>query len=131
MIVAAATRHRRLLWAITIGYWLILFTLTHLPPSRLPETHVSDKLEHFTAYGLLAGWLTLAMASERRSALLTAGIVLAIVLVYGAADELTQPFTHRTCDIHDWYTDAIGAALAVAIVTIARILARRPSSQAL
>jgi VanZ family protein len=125
VIVAAATRHRRLLWTITIGYWLVLFTLTHLPPSKLPQTHVSDKLEHFTAYGLLAGWLSLSLTSARRSVLKTILLVMAIVLIYAAADELTQPLTHRTCDIHDWFADGIGAATGAVLIGAARLLVPR------
>ena len=35
-------------------YWLILFTATTLPGKDLPDMHVSDKIEHFTAYLILA-----------------------------------------------------------------------------
>src|SRR3954449_7923742 len=41
----------RLLWAITIAYWLAIFTLTHIPAPKLPTIHVSDKIEHLVSYG--------------------------------------------------------------------------------
>ena len=47
-----------------VGYWIALLTATHLPPRHLPDTHVSDKLEHFTAYGVLAGLLCAAMLAR-------------------------------------------------------------------
>ena len=49
-------RHPRL-W-LTIGWALVaLAVLTSLLPSRqMPETHVNDKFEHFTAYAVMSLW---------------------------------------------------------------------------
>jgi VanZ family protein len=120
VIVAAVTRFRALLWLLTGAYWLLLLTLTHLPPSHLPETHLSDKFEHFTCYALLAGLLHLCQWPSRKSLWAISLATIAILLAYGAFDELTQPFFHRTCSIYDWYADAAGAVTAVTAMTFAR-----------
>ena len=52
-------RVRYAVWMTVVGYWALLGTLTHLPPRYMPHVEVSDKLEHFLAYGLLAGLLGL------------------------------------------------------------------------
>ena len=123
MIVAAVTRFRTLLWLLTVGYWLTLLTLTHLPPSRLPETHLSDKFEHFTAYALLAGLVHLCQWPGKRTLFTVSIGTILLLLAYGAFDELTQPFFHRTCSIYDWYADAAGILTAVAVMSVGRRLA--------
>jgi len=98
---------------VAILYWIALLIATHLPPDRLPTTHVSDKLEHFVGYGLLT--TLLLFAASRGSAPLTmkrVAIILGIVLVYGIADERTQPWFGRTCSLTDWIADAAGAGAA-------------------
>jgi VanZ family protein len=101
---------RFLIRTITAIYWLGLFTVTHLPPTRMPRTRVWDKLEHFVAYAILAGLLFVAIGRRR------VWLVLAICLVYGAFDELTQllPFVRRQCSLVDWIADALGAIFALA-----------------
>lgn len=107
-------------------YWLMLLTATHLPPAELPKTHVSDKIEHFTAYGVLTFLLSLAIG-QRNGRLPAAVITCAMVLTYGAIDELTQPPFGRSCDIHDWYADAAGAVTATLVVWMTARLLRRSS----
>jgi len=124
VIVAAVTRFRGLLWLLTVAYWLLLLTLTHLPPSHLPETHLSDKFEHFTAYAVLAGLVHLCQWPGRKSLLAVSIGTILILFAYGAFDELTQPFFHRTCSIYDWYADAAGTLTAVAAMSLAGKLAR-------
>jgi VanZ family protein len=113
----ALRRHR---WLVRIGtwfYWMLLVTATHLPPNHMPQTHVNDKVEHFTAYSLLCAALFLCLWPSRLSTRTIAGILLTAGLAFGAVDELTQPRFGRDCDIHDWYADAAGTATAVAIMT--------------
>ncbi|HEY7089178.1 MAG TPA: VanZ family protein [Tepidisphaeraceae bacterium] len=109
----------RLAAIVTAVYWLGILTLTHLPPTRLPETHVSDKLEHFVAYFILGIllWTTLRLLRPQWPISRITLIVVPILLAYGALDELTQPWSHRTCSLYDWYADASGAA-AAAIVSV-------------
>jgi VanZ family protein len=106
----------RVLW---IGFWVLLFGLTHWPkPPPLGHIPGSDKVMHFIAYFTLAlagGRLWLA---QRRA--LTARWVWmwwAIYATYGAADELLQalPFVHRSCEFWDWAADMAGVSAALAI----------------
>ncbi len=115
-------RTLRLLWLFTIGYWLFLFTMTHLPPSKVPEIGVNDKLEHFGAYGLLAGGLFLSIWGTSPHTQKATWLTYLICLAYGAFDEITQaiPFIGRSCELNDWFADAIGAAIAVTILTLIR-----------
>jgi len=105
---------RRRVW---IGYWIGIFCATHLPPSsravqlafRLP-----DWLLHagaFCGLGALAVWAAPIRPPPRRLA-----IFFAALLAYAAFDELTQPLTRRSCELSDWFADAVGALLGIAAV---------------
>ena len=68
----------------------VIFLLSVLPRAQLPETGVSDKLEHFAAYGVLAvlAWFAVPNhddGARRRQAMI--GLVL-----YGIALECVQFF---------------------------------------
>jgi VanZ family protein len=97
-----------------VGYWLLIFTGTHLPPTMplLPtEVHNIDKVYHFTAYAILAGLL--ATVWQLSSGVLTARHLRwtwIAVVIYGALDEITQIPVSRDCDFWDWVADAIGTA---------------------
>ena len=82
---------------------------------------VSDKLEHFIAYGLLAGMLHLSLWPKRWPIAKLAIVVLMTCMGYGGFDELTQPFFRRTCDIRDWTADVIGASIAITFMTAASV----------
>jgi VanZ family protein len=105
-------------WAVVVVYWVAMLIATHLPPERLPTTHVSDKVENFVGYALLTTLLLLALS--RGTARLTMAriiTIVAIVLIYGAFDELTQPWFRRTCSLGDWIADA-GGTIAAAAMTL-------------
>jgi len=112
---SATARH--VAWVATIAYWAALIFVTHIPPDHLPNTHVSDKLEHFAFYGVLTALLLFALSRGGGGLTLAraAGAV-AIVLVSGAFDEWTQPWFGRTCSLGDWLADATGAAVAAAAI---------------
>ncbi|MGH7176070.1 MAG: VanZ family protein [Tepidisphaeraceae bacterium] len=110
------SRSRRILWPLTITYALGVLVATHLPPSRVPQTPVSDTVEHFAAYLILSALLcgTMGRGGAVRAA--------AASLVFAATDELTQPFVGRQCDLNDWLADAAGTvSAALAAVAIQRI----------
>jgi VanZ family protein len=115
---------RALLTALTAVYWAILFTLTHIPSPPRPPGNISDKTEHFIAYGILGAllYLTLWVRGVKRTAL----VVLTVCLAYGAIDEWLQaiPFVHRSCELRDWYADAIGTLVGIVIASAARLLLR-------
>ncbi len=100
---------------IALGYWGLIFTLTHIP--NPPKLHVSwfDKVEHAAAYGGLALLLSAVVWRMTRSMSMTAGIVLGLVAGYGAIDELTQMLVpNRSADYRDWIADVVGGLLGVA-----------------
>jgi VanZ family protein len=126
-VIALLRTHRLPLWILTGIAWATLLTLTHLPPTKLPQTHINDKIEHITAYGVLAALFYASLSVTRiRSGWVIAAIVISVLLAFGAFDELTQPYFQRTCDIHDWYGDATGTILATVIMSFWRSRAAKP-----
>jgi VanZ family protein len=114
-------RGRRGHWlpvALLAGYWLLLFTGTHVPPEfpGLPAEGW-DKVVHFSSFAVLAGLLAIAVRSLwGRLPIWSAVVVWLIVVSYAAGDEISQPFFRRTCDIYDWRADACGAAVGLALI---------------
>jgi VanZ family protein len=94
-------------------YWLTILVLTHIPQSKLPLKQVSDKLAHFVVFTVLTALLWLALPAPKGSLVYKVLVVLAVVLIYGALDELTQPWFNRFCSLDDWFADAIGALIGV------------------
>lgn len=118
---------RRLSWIATALVWAGLFIGTHIPATRLPDVHVSDKWMHFAAYFGLSAMIYVSTWITNPSRRWTGGMVLAIAMVYGAMDELLQPLVNRDGDVEDWLCDVAGAAAAVMIlVVVRRLLQRRP-----
>jgi VanZ family protein len=110
-----------MLWILCAAYWITLFTLTHLP--RVPVAvagRLSDKAMHFLAYAVLAGLLYIAMCASRSLWKRPAFLVIAVTLLYGAMDELTQPLVGRSCEFLDWVADAAGALSVVGLFAFVR-----------
>lgn len=105
-----------------IVYWLILFTATTLPTRDLPATGVSDKIEHFSAYLILAILLNLTLMFQNKYPNLKKKawlFTLMFSLVYGGLDEIHQYFIPgRDCDILDWLSDTAGVLIGLGIVRI-------------
>jgi VanZ family protein len=116
---------RIVLWILCAAYWVALFTLTHLPRVPAVGQRVQDKLAHFLAYGVLAGVLYLAMWASSSAWKRTSFFVLAVTLLYGAMDEVTQPLVGRSCELYDWLADAAGAIVVVGIFASIRYLVER------
>ena len=109
-----------LVYAPLIIYWLILFILTTLPSGSAPDMiKVSDKLKHFSAYGLLAFLLSLTLHFQDKYDYLRQHNFLITVLIiafYGFIDELHQAFIPgRNCEFLDWIADTLGAIFGVII----------------
>jgi len=120
---------KRKIWLVytpLILYWIILFTATTIPGNQLPDFHVSDKIEHFSAFFILATLLNLTMIYQRKSLLLfkyAALVTIIICLSYGAIDELHQMFIPgRTADFRDWLADSTGVMLGVLILNFVKYL---------
>ena len=116
---------RRIILAALVLYWGFALTMTHMPHPPPIGPHVSDKMIHFLAYGLLSGLLFLAMWMSRPNMKWLPAVVLGIIMAYAAFDELTQPFFHRDCEFGDWLADSAAGVVAVTVLGTIRHLLRR------
>jgi VanZ family protein len=106
-------------------YWIGLGLGTHLPASAMGAVRAPDKGLHFLAYTGLAFLLAWTVAVYQRPRESTYAWIAAILLMYGALDELTQILVPgRQADFRDWFANATGIAaglllhgLALALVT--------------
>jgi VanZ family protein len=119
--------NKRWLVVALVLWWVAMFTATHIPGPNLPSTGVSDKTEHYLAYGIL-GFLLCSVLLNRnicwhRSAVYT----IVICTIYGAIDETTQPYFNRAMDFYDWVADVVGAISGVVIRSILHLVFRKRS----
>ena len=103
------------LWILAVAYWVLIAVLDHIPPRKLPHTTIPDKLVHFIFFGGLSLLLCTAMCVGRRTRRFL-WLVPVLCLSWAAIDELTQPAFGRTCDLFDWYADAVGTFAAFAFI---------------
>ena len=89
---------------------------------------MSDKTLHVVAYFLLAGFFLLTLIARGKPRPRRIILVVAVMAVYGAFDELTQPIVNRTAAWGDWFADVAGTILAIVIIEIVLLLKRRSSS---
>jgi VanZ family protein len=103
-------------------YWMILFILTSLPSSSAISINVSDKIEHFGAYGLLSVLLYLNFYFQNKFSLLKkypATFTVIFASTYGLLDELHQMLVPgRSAEFSDWFADFSGSVLAVLITSL-------------
>jgi len=111
--IAAHKTIRRVLVAVCVLTWAGAFTATHMPPGDVPDIHTSDKIMHITGYAGLASPLLLTMAAFGWSRRRRIAWMLAMLMAYGAFDELTQPFFRRDAELGDWLCDVAGTTVAV------------------
>lgn len=102
-----------------IIYWIILFILTSLPSGMAITTDVSDKVNHFGAYGLLSVFLYLNLYFQNKFFILKknpAIFTVIIASIYGALDEIHQIYVPgRSAELLDWIADLSGYIVAVII----------------
>ena len=103
------------LWAGTIFF----LSAQSVLPNLAPGVRNFDKVEHFSAYGLLGLLVMEAVLRGGIQSLPKAALVaILITSAYGASDEFHQWFVpNRSCDVWDWTADTIGGILGVAIYT--------------
>ena len=124
-------RRRRLLVWTCVVLWLTAAVLSHIPAARLPPRYAPDYVLHTGGFWGLATsfWVCLWAFGLPRWRRIVA--VFFILAVYGALDELTQPYFHRVCDIRDWACDVLGVFAAIVICELAAaILFRGPRAPA-
>jgi VanZ family protein len=112
---------RRISALVLSIYWVALFVATHVPmlqpPPQIPN---SDKWSHFLAFGLLAALFAWTWSLRGAFGWRQALAVLAILVVYGALDEATQPYVGRHGNMPDWYADVTGIVFGLAAFVAAR-----------
>ena len=98
---------------------MILFVLTSLPSQMAVTMDVSDKIEHFGAYGLLSVFLYLNLSFQNRFKIFKkfpGTFTIVIASFYGLIDELHQLLVPgRSAEFLDWLADFSGSLLAVLI----------------
>jgi VanZ family protein len=99
------------LWPLTIAALIFLAsTRSHVAG---PAVKGSDKVAHFSVYGLL-GTLIVRSGRGQRAAI----VALLLTSAYGASDEWHQSFTPgRSVEFGDWLADTLGGALAIGLYT--------------
>jgi VanZ family protein len=118
-------KHRKILvYFPLIIYWIILLIATSIPTDDFPRIllSVGDKIKHFIAYAILAGYLTLAFAVQERVKWLSKNIVIYAIIVaslYGIIDEFHQSFIPgRFFEMYDWLADILGAIAGSNIINL-------------
>ncbi len=91
-----------------------------LGPERV-TLHLVRKLAHFTEFFCLGCVLALLLPFRGRGQLLAA----ALALLTGLVDETIQLFSGRGSAVSDVWLDFSGAAAAIALLALARLLLRR------
>jgi|WetSurMetagenome_2_1015567.scaffolds.fasta_scaffold279692_2 VanZ family protein len=107
-------------YAPALAWALIIFIESSVPSSAIPKYVIfsQDKLIHMAIYALLAVLLYrgIRMRAPTRWEF-AAWVTFVVCVVYGASDEFHQYFVPgRSMEVFDWIADAIGAALAIAMV---------------
>ncbi|MBI3891409.1 MAG: VanZ family protein [Candidatus Wallbacteria bacterium] len=120
---ASAPRPTRFAWLPAFAYMALIFFMSsrHSLVESVPRHwrfRLIDKVGHLGEYGLLAALLRRPVRDSRLARALGAGAaVVLIASLYGASDELHQYFVpYRSCELGDWLSDTLGAAIAVALL---------------
>jgi len=105
-----------------IFYWIVLFILTSLPSTMAISVDVSDKIEHFGAYGLLSVLLYLNLYFQEKIVVINkfpATFTVLFASIYGLLDELHQLLVPgRSAEFLDWLADFSGSLIAVIITRL-------------
>ena len=110
---------RRAVMIVLVVYWLTLFIGTHLPSPPTRGQHFNDKSLHFAAYGGL-GFLLSWTCLRRHRTWKGCAAVLAIIAIYGIADEASQILVPpRAAEIGDWVADLVGGLAGLSLYLIA------------
>ena len=116
------TGRHKITIAVAVSYFITLFVSTHMPiPQVVYQAGVSDKWLHFLAYMNLFFLLWFSFFPDKKAnwRKLAVWLLFLGAIVCGGVDELTQPYTGRTCDFWDFTADAKGVSAGLIIVTFA------------
>jgi VanZ family protein len=101
-----------------------ILILSVVPADERPVTGIGQGLEHFTAFGLVAG--TFAMGY--RLALIQ--LLLVALLFCGAIELLQVPLPTRHARVSDFFIDFLGSCVAIVLVSLGNNIISRLSSVA-
>jgi VanZ family protein len=108
-------RRRRLVLAVCVLAWASALTATHIPGPDMPDLHVGDKYLHVVGFLGLSGLFWATLTGYGKGTWVRLGLMLAVMPLYAAFDELTQPYFQRTADVDDWISDAAGTVAALIV----------------
>lgn len=111
-------------WAPAIAMMAAIFGASGISDLPALPGDMSDHSGHFVGYALLGGLVlrALAMASWDRVSTTSGVSAWVIAVAYGASDEFHQSFVPgRTPAVDDVIADALGAGVAVAVLTVAAV----------
>ena len=116
---------RHFLLIVLIVYWLAEFISTHIPQEKVPSLGTSDTVCHCEAFFILSSLFWLTLTSRCAPMLKKLIVIITILPIYAALDELTQPIVNRHASISDWLADVVGVVLAMAVCEIIAAIIRR------
>lgn len=116
---------RRTCLLACIVVWTTEAVLTHIPLPKLPEAVPGDKTLHVIAYTAIASTLLLALWAYGRPLGRRLLVALLVLAVYGAVDELTQPWGNRHASWLDWLADMGGVGIACGLHVAAEAMVAR------
>ena len=115
----------KLRWACTAAVSIAILVLSTIPVPEVPELEdvpFIDKWVHFVMYGALSLAMWLDRAAIRREGMSAAMWVMLLVYpaLYGGLMELVQAYctTYRSGDWLDFYADAFGALVGLAVCSL-------------
>jgi VanZ family protein len=95
--------------------------------SLIDQAHINDKVEHFTAYAVLA-----ALPALQRFRCCRLAPILVFLFLLGGALEFSQLFSPgRSCDWHDLLANSCGILAGAALVRILRRFASHAAANGL
>ena len=114
------TGRQKITIAVSSLYFITLFVSTHMPiPQVVYRANVSDKWLHFLAYMNLFFLLWFSINPDKKANWRKPAVWLIFLgaIICGGVDELSQPYTGRTCDVLDFVADAKGIFAGLVIFT--------------
>jgi hypothetical protein len=121
-VVVGLTGRQKITIAVAVSYFITLFVSTHIPiPKIVYKAEVSDKWLHYLAYMNLFFLLWFSSFPDKKANWLkpVVWVIFLGAIICGGVDEISQPYTGRTCDFGDFMADAKGVSAGLIIVTFA------------
>ena len=97
---------------------------THVPLRELPAGAPGPSILHVIGYAVTTSLFLITLIAYGIVVPRRWVIAIAVIVVYAAADESTQPWVGRDGSVDDWIADLIGMAFALAMIEVPAALAR-------